>query len=169
MGGAHFQQDAAFIATSVADVRRLQDRAGLTEQSRLLDSWGCGAGRLAVGIKHTLGHVADYHGVDVQPEPIAWAAANLTDDHTRFALVDVANARYNPDGTRTQSIPAPDSSVDVFYAYSAFSHMLIDDISTYCREIARLLAFGGRAMVTAFVEEGVASWSENPPADHRMG
>ena len=58
------------------DVKRLQDYAGLTKDSRLLD-WGCGAGRLAVGVKVHLDDIADYHGVDVQPELIEWASANL--------------------------------------------------------------------------------------------
>ncbi len=45
-----------------------------------------------------MGHVEDYHGVDIQPELLDWAKDNLTDEHTRFTLVDAHNARYNPDG-----------------------------------------------------------------------
>ena len=50
MGGKHFKNDAAFIKTAVRDVKRLEKYAGLTKDSRLLD-WGCGAGRLAVGVR----------------------------------------------------------------------------------------------------------------------
>ena len=67
MGGAHFREDADFVAAAIRDVALLQRHAGLTRESRLLD-WGCGAGRLAVGVRQSLGHVRDYHGVDVQPE-----------------------------------------------------------------------------------------------------
>jgi ubiquinone/menaquinone biosynthesis C-methylase UbiE len=161
MGGDHFVDDLAFVESAVADVDRLQALAGLTADSRLLD-WGCGAGRLAVGIKHTLGNVADYHGVDVQPQLIEWADENLSDEHTRFTLVDQANARYNPDGSLVREIPTQNDSVDVFYAYSVFSHMLVDDISAYLRVIARILAPTGHAIVTAFVEDDVPSWTENP-------
>lgn len=161
MGGKHFKKDAAFVAAAVRDVRKLQRRAGLTADSRVLD-WGCGAGRLAVGIKHHLGHVTDYHGVDVQPDLIAWAQPNLTDDHTRFTLVDAHNARYNPDGRASYDIPADAGSVDVFHAYSVFSHMLTDDVAGYAATIARILAPGGRAWLTAFVEEDVPDCVENP-------
>ena len=141
MGGEHFKDDNAFIATAVADVRRLEDYAGLSAESRLLD-WGCGAGRLAVGVRHALGNVEDYHGVDVQQRLIDWAAANLTNPHMRFTCVDVANERYNPDGRPIREIPAEDASVDVFYAYSVWSHLLEEDTAAYLAELARLLAPG---------------------------
>lgn len=165
MGGAHFRSDQKFVAGAVRDVRRLVRRAGLTTDSRLLD-WGCGAGRLAVGVKQELGHVRDYHGVDVQAELLEWAREHLADEHTRFTLVDQHNARYNPDGTTEHVIPAEDSSVDVFYSYSVFSHMLTDDVAGYSRAIGRLLAPTGRAFLTAFVADGVPDCEENP-ADFR--
>lgn len=161
MGGAHFKKDPAFVRLAVRDVRTLQRKAGLTADSRLLD-WGCGAGRLAVGVKHRLGHVADYHGVDVQPELVAWAQEHLADEHTRFTLVDQHNARYNPGGTETFDIPAADASVDVFYSYSVFSHMLTEDVAGYAATIGRILAPQGRAVLTAFVEDGVPDCVENP-------
>jgi ubiquinone/menaquinone biosynthesis C-methylase UbiE len=162
MGGAHFEDDREFVASAVRDVHRLGRLAGLDTRSRVLD-WGCGAGRLNVGIRVALGGVADYHGVDVQRVLIDWANEHLADEHSRFTFVDLANARYNPDGARARSIPGEDGAVDVFYAYSVFSHMLAPDVAAYLGEIARLLTSSGRAMVTAFVEEGVPDCTENPP------
>ncbi len=161
MGGAHFRKDADFVAAGVRDVKLLRQRAGLGRRKRVLD-WGCGAGRLAVGIKHLLGHVEDYHGVDVQPELLYWARDHLSDEHTRFTLVDQRNARYNPDGDVTFAIPADRGSVDVLYSYSVFSHMLTDDVAGYSRTIAEVLAPDGRALMTAFVEEDVPDCVENP-------
>ena len=161
MGGAHFLEDADFVEGGVRDVRVLRRRAGLTRESRLLD-WGCGAGRLAIGVKTLLGHVEDYHGIDIQPHLLEWARDNLTDEHTRFTLVDAQNKRYNPSGTTSYEIPAEPGSVDVFYAYSVFSHMLADDVAGYSRTIASLLAPRGRAWLTAFVEEDVPDCVENP-------
>lgn len=161
MGGAHFRKDADFIEAGVRDVRLLRRRAGLTRKSRLLD-WGCGAGRLAIGVKHLLGNVEDYHGVDVQPELLYWARDNLTDAHTRFTLVDQKNARYNPHGDETHDIPAGPGSVDVLYSYSVFSHMTTPDVAGYAATIARILAPQGRALMTAFVEDGVPDCVENP-------
>jgi SAM-dependent methyltransferase len=161
MGGEHFKDDTAFIATAVRDVNRLEDYCGLTADSRLLD-WGCGAGRLAVGVRERFGRIADYHGVDIQPELIAWADANLAGPGFRFTLLDVSNERYNPDGTPERTIGADPGTVDVFYAYSVFSHMNDDDTPAYLRLIAEALAPGGRAFVTCFVEEDVPGWEENP-------
>jgi cyclopropane fatty-acyl-phospholipid synthase-like methyltransferase len=161
MGGKHFKNDAAFIKTAVRDVRRLEKYAGLTTQSSLLD-WGCGAGRLAVGVREHLGRVADYHGVDVQRELVDWAEANLAGPGFRFTCVDVSNERYNPDGTPERTLAADPGSVDVFYAYSVFSHMNDEDTPAYLRLIGEALAPAGRAFVTCFVEEDVAGWEENP-------
>ncbi|CAN5609828.1 hypothetical protein BH11ACT8_BH11ACT8_25550 [soil metagenome] len=161
MGGKHFKQDEDFVAAGVRDAKVLRQRAGLGKRKRVLD-WGCGAGRLAIGIKYLMGGVADYHGVDIQPELLTWAKDNLTDEHTRFTLVDAHNARYNPDGEPSFVIPADDESVDVLYAYSVFSHMLTHDIAGYGATIARILAPQGRAWLTAFVEEDVPDCVENP-------
>jgi cyclopropane fatty-acyl-phospholipid synthase-like methyltransferase len=161
MGGAHFKNDAAFIKTAVRDVKRLERTAGLTTQSRLLD-WGCGAGRLAVGVREHLGRVADYHGVDVQPELVDWANENLAGPGYRFTCVDVSNERYNPDGTPERTLAADPQSVDVFYAYSVFSHMNDEDTPAYLALIGQALAPTGRAFVTCFVEEDVPGWEENP-------
>ena len=167
MGGRHFKKDTDFVAAAVRDVAMLQAHAGLSRDSRLLD-WGCGAGRLSVGIKQAMGHIADYHGVDVQPKPLNWAAQHLTDAHTRFTLVDQHNERYNPDGGISYDIPTPPGSVDVFYAYSVFSHMLAHDVRGYSQTIAQLLAPSGRALLTAFVENDVADWEENPPEYRKL-
>lgn len=163
MGGRHFKDDDAFIRTAVRDVERLEKFAGLNENSRLLD-WGCGAGRLAIGVRehYKSGRIADYHGVDVQPELIDWASKNLTAPGCRFTCVDVANERYNPDGKPVRTIPADPGSVDVFYAYSVFSHMNDDDTPAYLELIGQALSADGRAFITCFVEEGVPDWEENP-------
>jgi SAM-dependent methyltransferase len=161
MGGKHFKNDQAFIRTAVKDVKRLEKYAGLTAESALLD-WGCGAGRLAVGVREHLGRIRDYHGVDVQAELIEWADLNLAGPGFRFTFVDVSNERYNPDGSPERTLSAEPNSVDVFYAYSVFSHMNADDTAGYLELIGRTLSTNGRALVTCFVEEDVPDWEENP-------
>lgn len=164
MGGKHFKNDKAFIKTSVRDVKRLEKYCGLNEESALLD-WGCGAGRLAIGVKEhkDLGQVRDYHGVDVQADLITWAQENLAGPGFRFTYVDVSNERYNPDGSPERTLSADPSSVDVFYAYSVFSHMNPDDTAGYLDLLGQTLTPSGKAFVTCFVEEDVADWEENPP------
>lgn len=161
MGGKHFKNDKAFIKTAVRDVRRLVKYCDLSEGSTLLD-WGCGAGRLAVGVREDFGQIRDYHGVDIQPELIEWANENLAGDGFRFTCLDVSNERYNPDGSPDRTLAAEPGTVDVFYAYSVFSHMNDDDTPAYLTLIAEALSPRGKALVTCFVEEDVAGWEENP-------
>ena len=161
MGGEHFKDDDAFIRTAVRDVKRLEKLAGLTKESALYD-WGCGAGRLAIGVRERMGRVRDYHGVDIQPELIEWAQSHLAAAGFRFTCLDVTNERYNPDGSPERTLDAEPGSVDVFYAYSVFSHMNDEDTPAYLRLIHEALAPGGHAFVTCFVEEDVPAWEENP-------
>ena len=123
-----------------------------------------GLGRLAVGVREHFPNrrIADYHGVDVQPELIEWADANLAGPGFRFTCVDVSNERYNPDGTPERTLAADPGTVDVFYAYSVFSHMNDEDTPAYLKLIREALSDGGRAFVTCFVEEDVPGWEENP-------
>lgn len=162
MGGEHFRSDAAFVSSAVREVERLEEAAELSVGSRLLD-WGCGAGRLAVGVVERYGRLSEYHGVDVQLPLIRWAAKHLGPrPGFRFTHVDLANSRYNPAGRAVQTIPGESGTYDVFYAYSVFSHLLEDDTRAYLKEVARLLSPGGRAFVTAFVEDVVEDVVENP-------
>lgn len=163
MGGKHFRDDVSFVAGATRDVDRLVADVGLTKDSRLLD-WGCGAGRLAVGVAERYGRIAEYHGVDVQPQLIAWAQRHLgARPGFRFTHVDVANERYNPAGQKQKTIPGGTGGYDVFYAYSVFSHLTGADVAAYLGEVARLLVPGGRAWITAFVEDDVEDAAENPP------
>jgi cyclopropane fatty-acyl-phospholipid synthase-like methyltransferase len=162
MGGAHFRADSAFVASAVTEVGRLEDRIGLSPSSRLLD-WGCGAGRLAVGIVERMGRIDLYHGVDIQKHLVDWAERHLGDRQGfTFTHVDLANARYNPGGSHERTIPGASGDYDGFYAYSVFSHLTGEDAAAYLAEVSRLLAPGGRAFVTAFVEEDVPEQEENP-------
>ena len=41
--------------------------------------------------------------------------------------------------------------------------MTSEDTGAYLKEIARILAPGGRCFCTAFIEENAPDWQENPP------
>ena len=160
MGGAHFLDNAALVATARRDVARLAEH-GLTRDGSLLD-WGCGAGRLAIGVIETWNGIARYDGIDVQRDLIRWATRHVARAGIAFTHVDIANARYNRGGTREHRIPGSSASYDALYAYSVLSHMDASELADYLREIRRLLKPDGFAWVTAFVEEGVADATENP-------
>ena len=161
MGGAHFREDSDFVRAGVGDVKRLAEVTGLSRSSRLLD-WGCGAGRLAVGVKEYFGNIDLYHGVDVNKEFIAWNRRNLGGEHFRFSQVNTFNERYNRHGYPWSKMPSETGSIDVFYAYSVFSHLRTPDTLRYLMEIERVLQSDGWAFITAFVEDEVPDEAENP-------
>lgn len=162
MGGEHFKRDEDFLRGANADVQKLIKWCGLNSDSAVLD-WGCGAGRLAIGIAETFGRAKRYHGVDIQENLVRWAQRHLgAQPGFLFTLADVANARYNPEGGREGMIPAETGAYDIVYAYSVFSHMRAQDVRTYMSEIVRVLRPGGTAWFSAFVEENVPDEVENP-------
>lgn len=160
MGGRHFEDDASFVESAVREVQRLEHH-GMRRTSRVLD-WGCGAGRLAVGLQEHWGRIGDYHGVDIQRPLIQWAKRHLAHGPYTFTHLDAANDRYNPGGEARHEIPGEDAAYDVVYAYSVFSHMVGSDVRTYMTEVRRLLRSDGFAFFTAFVEDDVEPETHNP-------
>lgn len=159
----NMQTSEGFLLQGINEVNKLRDLAGLNKNSRLLDL-GCGKSRVGFGIKYsfTTERIADYHGVDIQEHPIKWAQDHLDEPGFRFTFVNLYHPHYNPNGERKNTIPAEDNSVDIVCAYSVFSHMSDSDASEYLKLINKVLVENGKAYITAYVEENVPDWEENP-------
>ncbi len=170
-GGKEFKNDDFFLASAQSEAQRLVRRCGLSKASVVLDV-GCGVGRLPIGILDQVGDIRVYRGVDVHSKSIRWCKLHIEGSHPsfQFRLIDVKNRCYNPDGSPLSDsfrLPFDDSSFDIIYLYSVFSHMMPDDVSVYLGEFSRLLRPEGKVFLTAFLEEGVPDAVENPP-DYRM-
>lgn len=132
--------------------------------SRLLD-FGCGVGRLAIGLRSHFGSLNHYTGVDVDPGGIAWCAKHITGADVSFIHIDLANEHYNPKGEALDEdfrVPLLAGSFDVSHLCSVFSHMETEDVVAYPGEFDRLLAPGGQVFLTAFVEDDVDDIAINP-------
>jgi len=187
--GAHFRDDAAFLASAVAEARLIVAEAHRVVAEAEAESKGepaaqpaardvpprflsildvgCGAGRLAYGLIAAEAPIGRYEGVDVMAAPIDWCAQTISPGHDayQFRTIDVYNERYNPAGAKVATdaaLPFDDGSFDLVYAFSVFSHMLTADVRAYLLEFARLLAARGVVMITAFVEDGVPDEAVNP-------
>ena len=162
-GGRHFKSDEDFLSSGMRDADRLRESAGLAADSMVLD-FGCGAGRFAYGLIYTHWFDGSYLGLEVQPRHVEWCDNTITSAHPsyRFELIEAQNDRYNPRGTGSHFLPVKSRSVDLFYAYSVFSHMAGVDVRDYLEEISRVLAPTGRAFVTVFTEADVPYESVNP-------
>ncbi len=133
----------------------LTELAGLEPHHAILDV-GCGIGRIAAPLTEYLDERGRYEGVDVVPDSIAWCQKAITRRYPnfRFQLIDVYNPRYNPDGAERGSqvkLPFDDNAFDVALLKSVFTHMLVDDVRGYLREISRVLREGGRCVITYFL------------------
>jgi SAM-dependent methyltransferase len=133
---------------------RLLEHCGLQPTSHMLEI-GCGIGRLV----YELAQVIDggsYHGFDISPAAIDWLREHYGPSLPafRFDLVDVTNPRYRPRaGAAPESVrfPYDDDRFDFACAFSVFTHLRLPVIENYLGELARVLAPGGRGVMTFFL------------------
>lgn len=144
------EDDQKFLEVGDRVVEELRDKAGLTDDSHMLDI-GSGYGRLAHALRRSSWH-GSYFGVDLSRKHINWCNQNLGNDEIVFRYRDVANDRYNPDGALSpQELTLPVHDVDVVTLVSVFTHMWPEDIEAYMRLCRDLLADAGVVYVTFFL------------------
>jgi len=133
----------------------------LRPNERVLDI-GCGFGRFAVPLTQYLDGSGAYDGVDVDRDAIEWCHTAIASRYPsfRFHHRDAYNGQYNPSGADDAgeyTFPVPDGTVDFVFANSLFTHLLERDTESYAREIAGVLAPGGRTFITLFLLDAEAS------------
>ena len=140
---------------SVGDhlLRLLVELGGLRPDERVLDI-GCGTGRVARPLAAYLAG-GRYDGLDIVGRSIDWCRrAYRRLPNFRFHHADLFNRSYNPAGAVAAAdyrFPFDDASFDLVLLTSVFTHMLANDTRHYLGEIERLLAPGGRVLMTAFL------------------
>ncbi len=114
---------------------------------------GCGCGRIARVLVNNR-HITRYIGFDVIPENIKWCQQFIQEPHPgrfEFYHYDLYSKEYNASARlRVQDLrfPCPDSSIQVTFAASVFTHLLENDARHYLREIRRTLVPGGKALLS---------------------
>lgn len=94
---------------------------------------GCGAGRLTKHMASAFGHI---HALDISSGMIEYAKARIQDSNITFHLVD-GNA-----------IPLPNDSVTSVFSTHVFQHFdSIDTVSSYFKDISRVLVREGTLMI----------------------
>lgn len=127
--------------------------AGLQMDERVLDI-GSGTGRFAIQLLEQPNFFTGrYEGFDVEKRAVDWATSHIAKQHpnTRFAYVDLYNKHYNPTGSlrpETFSFPYGANEFDFAFAMSVFTHLPRPVAERYLQEIARVLAPGGRAVLS---------------------
>ena len=108
-------------------LRRVQIKEGLRENMSLFD-FGCGSGRLALALKKN-NFKCNYSGQDIVPELI------------NYLKLKVPNA--NVICAKERKILMPDESQDIVVNFSVFTHLLLEEIFIYMKDIFRVLKPGG--------------------------
>lgn len=136
-------------------LRHFQRFGGVTPRSRVLDV-GCGIGRMSRPFTAFLDPaVGRYEGFDVDLAGVEWCRRHYAGlPHFRFQHANIRNAFYNPGGdvdAEAYTFPYEAGSFDLVFATSVFTHLSIGATRRYLGEIARVLAPGGRAVLTLFL------------------
>lgn len=122
---------------------------------------GCGCGRNARYLAPYLSADGSYDGFDIHRPSIDWASDAITRlyPNVRFTFANIANTNYNPSGSVRDSeyaFPYDSGAFDVVFLPSVFTHLTRDGFEHYAREIARVLAPGGRLLSWHFLLDDVS-------------
>ncbi len=153
-----------YRATGRESLSFLQTHGDLRPDDRVLDI-GCGNGRVTWPLTEALGPEGRYVGFDVSAAAIRYCRRRIGPVRPDFEFhhLDIRNGIYNPKGrieeTETR-FPCDDGSITLAFATSVFTHLPWPTVVRYLAEVHRVLAPGGRALITAFVlTPQVRSWA----------
>jgi SAM-dependent methyltransferase len=135
-----------FTRTGQDQVGFLTEFCGLSPDHTVLDI-GCGVGRLAVPLTSVLGSRGRYEGFDVASYMIDWCRRHITATHPnfRFTHADVETSTVDNEGIDAADyvFPYEDSTFDLAYAGSLFTHLTPAGATNYLNQVARVLKPGG--------------------------
>jgi SAM-dependent methyltransferase len=124
------------------------------ENLRAILDFGCGVGRVMRQWSSLQGPAL--HGTDYNPELVAWCTANLP-----FATFRVNRL--------TGRLDYPDTSFDLIYAFSVFTHLPADEQSFWMCELTRLLRPGGALFLTTHGEHYLPGLSTREQQQFQSG
>ena len=152
-----------YVKSTIQQIKTLKQYSSISNQTRLLD-FGCGPGRLAIGLLFECPDIGEYCGIDTDKFSIKWCKLWIQKYHPHYSFihVDAHHARYNPSASQRPELPVPQNRYDIAFVNSVFSHMLSDDVKFYLQQINEALNEGGILYFTAFIEENVPDEEENP-------
>jgi len=150
-----------YLSETISQINSLKRYSSLDE-ARILD-FGSGQGRLLNGMMYSGVNFADYTGVDIDPVSVNWCIKNLQyNKNISFIWYNKKNERYNASGLNIECLPVRENYYDVVFSNSVFSHLNDIDVMLYSRLLYSTVREGGTLYLTAFTEEGVDDFEENP-------
>ena len=158
--GAH-----SYLKQGIDQLDLLKKFTNISPQSSVLDI-GSGIGRTAIALKDFLKVNGKYEGFDVVELGVDWCKSKISRDfpNFKFTYVPLFNDLYNTSHLKAERFVFPYSEAyfDTVFSFSVFTHMQIDEIQNYFKEISRVLKNDGLAFSTFFfyddiIEEFIAT------------
>ncbi|MDD3458454.1 MAG: class I SAM-dependent methyltransferase [Weeksellaceae bacterium] len=143
-----------FIQQGKLQLQTLIDNIDLRPNDALLDI-GSGIGRTAIALTSFLNSQGSYDGFDVVKLGVDWCNSRLARDFSnfKFKYVPLYNDLYNSSKQKAENFvfPYKAESFDKIFSFSLFTHMQIEEIQNYFKEISRVLKKDGLAFSTFFL------------------
>jgi ubiquinone/menaquinone biosynthesis C-methylase UbiE len=151
--GGYWRTPAEYLESGKAQFRTMMEKLEnsgfvLRQRERILD-FGCGAGRIIRRFKEQAAE-REIWGVDINDRHIRWCRENLCPP---FKFLTT---------TTFPHLPFEDSSFDVIYAGSVFTH-IADLTEAWLMELRRILKREGRMYVTVYDNHSIELLLSSPP------
>lgn len=143
-----------FLKQSHHQLNLLKNEIDLKPNDSILDI-GSGIGRTAISLSTYLNKEGRYDGFDVVKKGVDWCKKTIGKDFSNFHFkyIPLFNDLYNTSTSKADNFifPYQDKSFDKVFSFSVFTHMQINEIQNYFKEINRVLKPNGIAFSTFFL------------------
>lgn len=143
-----------YLNQGIDQLDLLKKYANLSQEDNVLDI-GSGIGRTAIALKDYLNNNAIYEGFDVVKLGVDWCDSKITKDfpNFKFTYVPLFNDLYNTSIQKAEKFifPYEENYFDTIFSFSVFTHMQIEEIQNYFKEIRKVLKDDGFAFSTFFL------------------
>tara|TARA_B110001450_G_C17562559_1_gene457369 strand:- start:94 stop:948 length:855 start_codon:yes stop_codon:yes gene_type:complete len=143
-----------YIEQSNHQLILLKDEINLMPDDSVLDI-GSGIGRTAISLTGYLNSNSKYEGFDVVKKGVDWCNSKINKDfpNFNFKFIPLFNDLYNNSNLKAENFifPYGEEVFDKIFTFSVFTHMQIDEIQNYFKEINRVLKNNGLAFSTFFL------------------
>lgn len=143
-----------YIKQSIHQLELLKSEINLTPSDSVLDI-GCGIGRTAIMLTEYLNTNAKYEGFDVVKKGVDWCNSKINKEYPNFnfTYIPLFNDLYNNSNLKAENFEFPykKESFDKIFSFSVFTHMQINEIQNYFKQIHKVLKSDGVAFSTFFL------------------
>ncbi len=144
----------SYLKQGANQLELLKNQINLLPTDVTLDI-GCGVGRTAIALSSYLNRNTRYDGFDVVKKGIDWCDSGLGKDfpNFHFKYVPLFNDLYNTSENSALDFifPYEDNTFDKVFTFSVFTHMMLEEIQHYFKQIQRVITDEGLCFSTFFL------------------